>query len=85
MSTMKAVYISKPGGVEALQYVDIPIPQPKQGEVLVKNEYIGVNFIDTYLPVVFRCDSLGTFAQGYIRPRRLRIFLAVREVGSSRL
>lgn len=48
MSTMKAVQISKPGGVEALQYVDVPIPRPEKDQVLIKNNYSGVNFIDTY-------------------------------------
>ena len=48
MSTMKAVQITKPGGVEALQYNDVPIPKPEKGQVLVRNAYSGVNFIDTY-------------------------------------
>ncbi|KAL9610804.1 MAG: hypothetical protein Q9167_004504 [Letrouitia subvulpina] len=47
-STMKGVQIEKTGGVEVLQYRDLPIPNPKDDEVLVKNEYIGVNYIDTY-------------------------------------
>jgi NADPH:quinone reductase len=47
MTTMKAVQITKPGGVEALQYNDVPIPEPAKGQVLVKNAYTGVNFIDT--------------------------------------
>ncbi|TGJ77582.1 hypothetical protein E0Z10_g10689 [Xylaria hypoxylon] len=46
---MKAVYISKTGGTEVLEYkTDVPIPTPTDGEVLVKNDFIGVNFIDTY-------------------------------------
>ena len=45
---MKAIEIEKTGGVEVLQYKDIPVPAPKDDEVLVKNEYIGVNYIDTY-------------------------------------
>lgn len=47
-STMKGVIIEKHGGTEVLQYkTDLPVPQPKDGQVLVKNDYIGVNFIDT--------------------------------------
>jgi NADPH:quinone reductase-like Zn-dependent oxidoreductase len=46
MSTMKVVQITKPGGIEALQYVDVPIPKPEKEQVLVKNIYSGVNFID---------------------------------------
>lgn len=45
---MKAVQIEKTGGVEVLQYKDLPVPSPKENEVLVKNDYIGVNYIDTY-------------------------------------
>jgi NADPH2:quinone reductase len=46
--TMKAVIIEKTGGTDVLQYkTDVPVPEPKEGEVLVKNEYIGINYIDT--------------------------------------
>lgn len=47
--TMKGVWIEKTGGTDVLQYrTDIPVPEPKEGEVLVKNEFIGINYIDTY-------------------------------------
>jgi NADPH2:quinone reductase len=46
--TMKGVWVEKTGGPDVLQYRDdIPVPEPKEGEVLVKNEYIGINYIDT--------------------------------------
>jgi NADPH2:quinone reductase len=46
--TMKAVLIEKTGGTDVLQYkTDVPIPELKEGEVLVKNEFIGINYIDT--------------------------------------
>src|ERR1051326_2915031 len=46
---MKGVIIEKNGGTEVLQYsTDLPVPEPKEGQVLVKNEFLGVNFIDTY-------------------------------------
>jgi len=46
--TMKGVWIEKTGGTEVLQYrEDVPVPEPKEGEVLVKNEFIGINYIDT--------------------------------------
>lgn len=49
--TMKGVLIEKTGGTEVLQYrTDLPVPEPKDGELLVKNEYIGINYIDTYSP-----------------------------------
>jgi NADPH2:quinone reductase len=31
-----------------LKYVDKPQPSPRPGEVLIKAEAIGVNFVDTY-------------------------------------
>src|SRR5258708_12324487 len=46
---MKAIQIQQPGGVEALQLVDIPLPQPKPNEVVIKIAASGVNFIDVYL------------------------------------
>ena len=46
---MKAIQVSKTGGPEVLAFVDIPAPQPKSNEVLVKISAAGVNFIDVYL------------------------------------
>ena len=45
---MKAVTISKNGGPEVLELKDIELQDPKSGEVLIKNEAIGLNYIDTY-------------------------------------
>lgn len=46
--TMKGVIIEKTGGREVLQHrTDLPLPEPKEGEILVKNDFVGVNFIDT--------------------------------------
>ena len=47
--TMSAVVIDEVGGAEKLKYkTDVPVPEPKEDEVLIKTDYIGVNFIDTY-------------------------------------
>lgn len=47
-STMKGVIIEKTGGTEVLQYkTDLPVPKPQEGQILVKNDFVGVNFIDT--------------------------------------
>lgn len=46
--TMKGVVIEQNGGTEVLQYkTDLPVPQPKEGQILVKNDFLGINFIDT--------------------------------------
>ena len=45
---MKAVIINKTGGPEVLELKDIQLEDPKPGEVLIKNQAIGLNYIDTY-------------------------------------
>lgn len=45
---MKGVIIEKNGGADVLQYkTDLPVPTPKEGQILVRNDYVGVNYIDT--------------------------------------
>jgi len=46
---MRAIQIAKTGGPEVLELVELAQPEPKTGEVLVKIQAAGVNFIDTYL------------------------------------
>ena len=43
---MKSIRVITPGGPEALQYVDVPDPQPGPGEVLVRAQAAGINFSD---------------------------------------
>ena len=45
---MKAIRVEQFGGLEALHVVDIPMPEPGEGEARVKIEVIGVNFLDIY-------------------------------------
>ncbi|HEX5234764.1 MAG TPA: quinone oxidoreductase [Silvibacterium sp.] len=45
---MKAIQIRQTGGPEVMVLTEIPAPQPKPGEVLVKVRASGVNFIDVY-------------------------------------
>jgi len=44
----KAVMIENTGGPEVLRWVDYDPGQPKAGEVLVRHEAVGLNFIDVY-------------------------------------
>lgn len=44
----KIIQIASNGGPEVMQYVDIDVGEPGQGEVRVKHAAIGVNFVDTY-------------------------------------
>jgi len=45
---MKAIRFEKAGGPEVLQWVDVATPEPRPGQVVVRHQAIGVNFIDTY-------------------------------------
>lgn len=45
---MKAVRIHTNGGPEVLKYEEVPKPTPAAGQILVKNDAAGINFIDTY-------------------------------------
>ena len=48
-ATMKAVQIQSTGGVDVMEYkTDVPVPTLAAGQVLVRNEHAGVNYIDTY-------------------------------------
>lgn len=66
---MHAIEVSETGGPEVLRYVDTPMPTPGPGEVLIKAEAIGVNYIDTYfrsgqyprqLPFILGQETSGT-------------------------
>jgi NADPH2:quinone reductase len=66
---MHAIEVSRTGGPEVLRYVETPQPTPGPGELLIKAEAIGVNFIDTYfrsgqypreLPFVIGSEMCGT-------------------------
>jgi NADPH2:quinone reductase len=45
---MQAIRVSATGGPEALQLEDIPTPDPGRGQIRIKVEAAGVNFIDVY-------------------------------------
>jgi NADPH2:quinone reductase len=46
---MRAIQIKTTGGPEVMALTEVPTPKPDVGQVLVKIEASGVNFIDTYL------------------------------------
>ena len=63
---MKAIQIKQTGGPEALEYGDVPVPEPKPNETVVKIAAAGVNFIDVYqregrykLPLPFTAGQEG--------------------------
>lgn len=46
---MLAIQIQKTGGPDVLEAVELPRPTPGPGEILIRHEAIGLNFIDTYM------------------------------------
>lgn len=74
---MKAVRVHELGGPEVLRYEEVSDPRPKTGEVLVKIEAAGVNFLDIYyrsgfhwgghhrrpLPYIPGAEAAGTVAE----------------------
>ena len=70
--TMRAVEITKPGGPDVLQVADRPVPEPKNGQVILKVAYAGVNRPDAlqragaYDPPPGASDLPGLEASGEV-------------------
>jgi NADPH2:quinone reductase len=72
---MRAVQIQEFGGPEVLQVVDLPAPEPGDGEVLIEVSRAGMNFADTHqrensylaryeVPLVLGGEVVGTTPDG---------------------
>ena len=48
MKTSKTIQISQYGGPEVLQLVELPVGEPGPGEIRIRHEACGLNFIDVY-------------------------------------
>jgi NADPH2:quinone reductase len=66
---MKAIQIHETGGPEVLLLADLPIPEPGPGQVLIRVEATGVNFIEVYfrkgvykasMPLIPGSEAAGT-------------------------
>src|SRR3954453_21933430 len=68
---MRAIQIEEFGGPEVLKLVDLPTPEPAEGEVLIRVSRAGMNFADTHqrhdqyvaaqsLPMVPGAEVAGT-------------------------
>jgi NADPH:quinone reductase len=66
---MKVIQIRETGGPEVLTLAELPIPEPGPGQVLIRVEAIGMNFIEIYfrkgqykatLPLVPGSEAAGT-------------------------
>ena len=47
-TTVKAVQITQHGGPEQLQLVDVSLGEPGPGEIRIRHQAVGLNFIDVY-------------------------------------
>ena len=45
---MKAIRVRHPGGPEVLRLEEVPTPEPGPGQLLIRVEAAGVNFVDVY-------------------------------------
>lgn len=92
---MKAIRISRTGGSDVLEPVDVPTPEPGPGEVLVEAESIGVNYFDLLirtgryrwmpaLPFILGNEMSGRVVAAGTRVTRLkvgqRVFVAGYEI-----
>ena len=70
---MQAVHINRHGGPEVLELVDVPAPEPRAGEVLVKMLAVSLNHLDLWVrrgmpgfkvafPRIPGCDGIGEIA-----------------------
>jgi NADPH:quinone reductase len=68
---MHAIEVASTGGPDVLAYVERPLPDPGPGQLLIKAEAVGVNFVDTYfrtglyqhpLPFILGSEVAGTVA-----------------------
>ncbi len=66
---MKAIQIYAAGGPEVLQMAELSIPEPGPGQVLIRVEAVGVNFIEIYfrkgvykatMPLIPGSEAAGT-------------------------
>jgi len=91
---MKAIQMTRPGGPEVLQYVELPTPRPGPDEVRIKAHAIGVCMPETLvrkgayrwmppLPLIPGIEMSGTVVEAGSRVRTLRIgqpvFVSARE------
>ena len=71
MNTTRAIRIHELGGPEVLRWEEVALPEPGPGEVVVRHEAVGLNFIDTYhrsglYPVPSLPTAIGMEAAGVV-------------------
>ena len=84
--TMKAIVAHEYGGPDVLKYEDVPLPEPKENEILVRVIASGVNPADplilngkyakefgTHLPLVLGYDMAGVVVRVGAKVTKLRV------------
>ena len=71
MNTTRAVRIHELGGPDVLRWEEVQLSDPGPGEVVVRHEAVGLNFIDTYhrsglYPVPSLPTAIGMEAAGVV-------------------
>lgn len=70
---MKAIQFAQQGGPQVLQHVEVAMPTPKEGELLVQVDFAGINYADVYqrngqnpapLPCIPGAEGAGVVVQG---------------------
>ncbi|ETS82982.1 hypothetical protein PFICI_04858 [Pestalotiopsis fici W106-1] len=72
--TAQSIVVKQTGDPEQLQIISGPVPRPKAGQVLIRNRFAGVNFIDIYMrtgrypspagyPLILGSEGSGTIAE----------------------
>ena len=65
---MLAIQVARTGGPEVLEAVELDLPSPAAGQILVRHQAVGLNYIDTYhrsglyplkTPVVIGLEAAG--------------------------
>ena len=81
---MKAAFIRETGSASVIEYGELPTPEPRANEVLVKVGAVSVNPIDTYIragavamasrfPYIIGCDLAGTVVKVGTEVKRFAI------------
>src|SRR2546421_10307774 len=84
--TMKAIVVHEYGGPDLLKYEDVPLPKPKENEILVRVIASGVNPADplilngkyakefgTHLPLILGYDVAGVVVKTGAKVTKLRV------------
>jgi len=79
---MKAIQVTHVGGPEVMELAELPVPQPKANEAVVKLAASGVNFIDVYfregrykapLPLIPGSEGAGVITAVGAEVKSLRV------------